>query len=88
MATVILSHRVKDFEAWKPAYEADKARRDAAGLTEIAVGRKSGDPELVYMIWDAADPSALQQMVSDPALQKVMQEAGVISTPELVLLEA
>ena len=88
MATVILAHRVKDFEAWKPIYDADKPRRDAYGLTEIAVGKKSGDPELVYMIWDAADPSALQQMVSDPELQKVMQEAGVISAPEVILLEA
>jgi hypothetical protein len=87
MATVILSHRVNDFNTWKPFYEADKPRRDAAGLTEIAVGRKSDDPGLVYMIWDAKDTSSLQKMISDPELAKVMKEAGVISAPELVIVE-
>jgi len=87
MATVILSHRVNDFNTWKPFYEADKPRRDATGINEIAVGQKSGDPGLVYMIWDVKDPAALQKMVSDPELAKVMKEAGVISAPELVIIE-
>ena len=87
MAKVILSHRVNDFDSWKVIYDADKPRRDAAGLTEIAVGRKSGDTGLVYMIWEAKDPSKFQQMVSDPDLRKVMEEAGVVSAPEMVVLE-
>jgi len=87
MATVVLSHRVKDFDFWKPIYEADKPRRDAAGLTEIAVGRKSGDTGLVYMIWETKDVTAFQKMVSDPDLKKTMENAGVITAPELIILE-
>ena len=87
MATVILNHRVKDYASWKTGYDSDAARRTGAGLKEIAVGQKAGDPGMVYIIWNVADVSVLQPMLSDPALQKTMQEAGVISAPELTIVE-
>ena len=87
MATVILNHRVKDYNSWKAGYDGDKQRRDAAGLTEIAVGKKSDDPGMAYMIWQMEDTSLIQKMLGDADLQKTMQEAGVISTPEMVIVE-
>jgi hypothetical protein len=86
MSKVILSHRVKDYDSWKVKYDADRPRRAAAGITEIAVGPRSDDPNMAYMIWDAKDPAVLDQMVSDPDLRKVMNDAGVISEPELVVI--
>jgi hypothetical protein len=87
MATIILNHRVKDYDSWKPLYDSDKARRDGAGLREIAVGQKAGDPGNVYLIWEAADTSIISKMMSDPDLQKKMQEGGVISEPQVTIIE-
>jgi hypothetical protein len=86
MATVILNHRVKDYNTWKPLFDSDKARRDSAGVKELAVGEKAGDPGNVYIVFDIADPSIMEKMMSDPELQAKMQEGGVISKPEVTVL--
>jgi hypothetical protein len=86
MATVILNHRVSNYTSWRAIYDADQPRRDAMGLTQLAVGEKHDDPGMVYMVWTIADASQLNQMMSDPELQKTMQEAGVISAPEVTIL--
>ena len=85
MATIILSHDVKDFASWKHHYDADVARRDKAGFQEIAVGTKSDDPKKVFVIWKG-DPQVLEQMMKDPALKEKMEEAGVNSPPEITIV--
>jgi hypothetical protein len=87
MATVILNHRVKDYATWRPLFDSDQARRDAAGIQLLGVGQKAGDPGNVYMVWELADTSIIEKMMADPELQKRMQEGGVISAPEMIILE-
>lgn len=87
MATIILSHDVKDFKAWKPVYLADSARRTSAGLKEVAFGTKSDNPNKVYMVWQG-DPGAVEKMMSDPNLAEVMKQAGVVSAPEVVIINS
>jgi hypothetical protein len=87
MAKLILSHKVSDYNTWKKSYDSDKERRTANGVTEIAVGKKSDDPNMVYMIFDIKDIDNMNKMFSDPGLQKAMQEAGVMSKPEMVIFE-
>lgn len=86
MATVILNHRVKDFKAWKALYDSDAARRAPAGIADVAVGEKAGDPGNVFIIWTMPDPSELNAMLADPELKQRMAEGGVISAPELTIL--
>ena len=86
MATVILNHKVKDFKTWKPLYDGDVARRSGAGIVELAVGEKTNDPGNVFMIWKLDDVSIVEKMLSDPDLKARMAEGGVISAPELIIL--
>jgi hypothetical protein len=86
MATIIISHPVADYSAWRPIYDADVSRRDNAGLQEIAVGQKSDDPKMVYMIWKTDDVSGVEQMLKDPSLAEKMKEAGVTGPPELTII--
>jgi hypothetical protein len=87
MATIIINHRVKDFHQWKSYYDADVKRRDAAGLQEISVGRMKEDPNNIYMIWESSNPEAAKRMAEDPELKALMEKAGVISEPEMIILE-
>ena len=87
MATIILSHDVKDFASWKQTYVADAPRRANAGLVEIAVGTKSDNPNKVFMVWKG-DPSVLDKMLHDPELAEVMKAAGVISAPEVTVINS
>ena len=81
MPTIFLQHRVADYEAWKPVYDEDADRRSAAGLSEIGVYRKTGDENLVLLVWGAENVEGFQAMFTSEDLKGKMQEAGVISEP-------
>ena len=85
MAVIVLNHDVVDYATWKTHYVADAARRNNAGLKEIALGTKSDNPHKVYIIWEG-DPKNLEPMLNDPDLEKVMKEAGVVSKPEVIVI--
>ncbi len=83
MPTIFLQHRVADYDAWRPVYDEDADRRSAAGLSEIGVFRKTGDENLVLLVWGAENVEGFQAMLSSDELKDKMQEAGVISEPEI-----
>lgn len=85
MSIIILSHDVKDFASWKPHYDSDAARRENAGFKELAVGTQSNNPNKVFMIWEG-DSGAVEQMLQDPGLKEKMDVAGVISPPEITII--
>ena len=87
MPSVIVSHRVNEFGAWKEKFDADKSRREAAGISDLVVGRKSEDPNLIYLVFGVDDLSVMHDFVADPATKAIMAEAGVISEPEAVFLD-
>lgn len=87
MATIIVNHKVRDFEAWKPYFDADRQRRESFGLKDVTVGRDRDDRSNVYIIFQSSDPSRAEKMFDDPGLEKVMKEAGVISKPGVVIVE-
>ena len=86
MAIIIANHPVADYAAWRPIYDADTERRDSNGIKSLAVGQKSDDPHMVYMIWEVDDPATIEAMMADPALQEKMKEAGVTGPPEFITI--
>lgn len=85
MAIIIMSHDVADYAVWKPIYDADAPRREKGGFIELGVGTQADNPKKVYMIWEA-DLAAVELMMADPELQDKMKEAGVVSAPEMIVL--
>ena len=49
--------------------ENDVPMHEAAGLIQIAVGQKAGDPNNVFVIWEAANPGVFDAMLADESLQ-------------------
>lgn len=82
VGTVFITHTVADYEAWRPLYDADGARRAEAGLDELGVYRASDDENLILISWQAKDGAIVQAMLADPSLAEKMKEAGVMSKPE------
>lgn len=82
MAKLFLHHPVADFDKWRPVYDGDSPRRDAAGLTNVRVLRDADDPTSVWLVADG-DPSAMRELLRDPTLSETMHTAGVTAPPEL-----
>ena len=82
MAKMFVQHPVADFEKWRPVFDGDAPRREAAGLTNVRVLRDADDPNSVWIVADG-DASKMNEMLADPGLEKTMQEAGVTAPPQL-----
>ena len=85
---IFVQHRVADFEAWKPLYEEDKDRRAEAGIRDVAAFRQDGDENMILVSFETDDPAGFMNMMGDPDLAEKMEEAGVISKPEVWIGEA
>ncbi len=81
VSRVLISHKVKDWDAWKKVFEADKPNRMAAGLADRAVGYSVGDNHSVTMALVISDMKKAEDFSKSPELKKKMEEAGVEGPP-------
>ena len=82
MVYLNVRHTVADYGAWRPFFDADEARRRAAGATGVKqVYRDVDDPNTITVLleWDNAENA--RKFAEDPALREAMQKAGVIGMP-------
>ena len=78
---VLVTHKVKDWDAWLKVFDADKPNRVAAGLTDRAVGYSVGDNHMVTIALAISDMKKAEDMAKSPELKKKMEEAGVEGPP-------
>jgi hypothetical protein len=78
---VLITHKVKDWDAWLKVFDADKPNRVAAGLTDRAVGYSVGDNHMVTIALAISDMKKAEDMAKSPELKKKMDEAGVEGPP-------
>ena len=82
MPTIFVRHRLTDYEAWRPIYDDDVERRNAAGLREVGVYTDPNDPNMVVAIFDADNTDGFFEMMGSEDLRAKMEEAGVVGEPE------
>jgi hypothetical protein len=80
------SHKVRDFAAWKPFFEADEPRRLAAGMRLKHLFRNAADANAVQLLFEVDNPERAIAMLKAPETQQVMREAGVLARPQGVML--
>ena len=79
---VRIGHKVKDFDTWLKAYDAEgKDTRAKNGLIDRAISRDLSDPNMVYVTFAISDLAKAKARINDPSFKKIMTDAGVISTP-------
>jgi hypothetical protein len=81
MATMFIRHTVKDYAAWRPAYDAHEASRVAAGITNGQVFRRAEDPSDLVIVLDVADVAKARAWAASDELKSVMTKAGVLGRP-------
>jgi hypothetical protein len=86
MPTMIVRHKVKDYDVWKKAFDSHKDAQTAAGLTRPRLFRRAEDPNEIIAVFDAADASKAKAFGASPDLKATMQTAGVIDKPDVFFL--
>lgn len=79
---VLVSHHVKDFDAWLKVYDGEgKDTRAANGLIDRGLGRGVDDPNTVYILFAISDMKKAKARSNSPEMKKLMTDAGVDSKP-------
>jgi hypothetical protein len=78
-----ISHVVKDYAKWKPAFDTDSTARKANGLEFLVIGKSEKNPNSLMVVLQASDVQKAKEFAADPRLKDVMQKNGVISKPTL-----
>lgn len=80
-ASVLIGHRVADFDEWKTVFDTHtQARREASCLGHY-LKRGVDDPEMVYVYCLASDADRLRAFLDSDDLADAMQRAGVLGEP-------
>jgi hypothetical protein len=79
----IVTHKVKDFDSWKAAYDKHADARKNAGITGGAVNRNAADANEVIVYMQADSHDALKAFIASDDLKAAMQEAGVEGAPDI-----
>ena len=83
MGVMIVHHSVRDYAAWRPAYDAHEAARRAAGLTSGRVFRSTDDPNDILILFNTSDRRRAEEFGRSDDLRTTMQNAGVVGQPEI-----
>lgn len=74
--------KVKDYDAWKKAFDNNRQERTDAGLTERALGYSIGDNHNVTIVYAVADKKKADDYFGSPELIEKMKAGGVEGKPE------
>ena len=80
---VIVTHKVKDWDAWKKSFDSHKQARVDAGLTDRAIGYAVGDTHMVTVAFIIHDKQKAEAFMSSKDLKDKMAEAGVEGAPDI-----
>ena len=83
MPYVIIRHRVADYGKWKRVVNRKKNWRKQAGEKSFQVYRGSSNPNDLTVICTWDNSARMQKFIKSPHLREAMQEAGVISKPDI-----
>jgi hypothetical protein len=83
MTVLVVQHKVRDFDAWKPVFDEDESRRRGYGAQRHWVYRTVEDPNDVVVAVEFPSVDAARSFVQDPGLRDAMERGGVQGEPHV-----
>ena len=87
MPYLIVKHKVKDFNQWLAVFESHAEAQKEAGFGEPQILRDYKDPNMVVCLFKVQDIMKARAFTQAPNVADVIEQAGVIGTPEGLWLE-
>ncbi len=84
--TIINTIEVKDFAEFKKGFDAGAPFRDKGGIKVINMYQSVDNKNIVTIIEEAASAEAAKQFFSNPDMKAAMEKTGVISKPDMKIL--
>lgn len=84
----MIRHKVKNFTAWLPVYDAHDSVRLKYGVHSYVLGRGLTDSNMVMIATKIDDIEKAKAFSKDPGLKEAMQKGGVTGTPVVQITTA
>ena len=84
--TMLIKHKVANFDKWFPAYEGHDSVRQSYGLHNFVVGRGIKDSNMVLVALHVDDTAKAVEFSKMPALKASMEKAGVVGAPTITYM--
>lgn len=81
MAILVVHHRVRDYDSWKPVFDDHQSVRASHGAIRHWVYQAPDDPNDVVVAVEFPSPEAAKGFMADPSLRPAMERAGVQGEP-------
>ena len=80
-ARLVVTHKVKDWDAWKKVFDSHKSARMDAGLIDRGVGYSVDDNHMVTMVFAVTDKKKAEDFLKSKDLKDKMAAGGVVGQP-------
>lgn len=81
---VVVTHKVKDFDAWVKVFDNEgTANRASQGLIDVVLARGIDDPNIVQLVFDIKDMAKARASILSEEKKKLMMSAGVEGKPKI-----
>lgn len=87
LAGALLTAKVKDFDAFKTAFDARTDARSAAGIVGFGLSRDTTDQNVTYVYLQSDDPAKLKTYVEAKETKHAWKEAGVVGQAKVTLVQ-
>jgi hypothetical protein len=77
MTTVLINHRVADYDAWRPHFDRAMEAEWTSHIRSYQVLRGQDDPNLVVVVQTLDSREVAEAFANNPALRQAMGGAGV-----------
>lgn len=82
MVTVLIHHKVADFNAWKAMFDSAFTFRKASGENSFHLFRNASDPTDLTLLFEWDSPERAKTFLDSDKFRQMMKEAGVQGEPE------
>jgi len=81
---VVVTHKVKNYDAWLKVYDAEgTAARAEQGLIDVLLARSVEDSNTVQIVFDIKDMAKAKASIMSEEKKKLMMSAGVDGAPKI-----
>ena len=87
MRTLVVRHRVSDYDAWRRVFDGDAATRRANGAGEARVFRSDSNSTEIWLLMEWDDLARARLFTRSDDLLDFMERAGVTDRPDYWYLE-
>ena len=75
--------KVKDYSAWRQAYDGNEKNRLSAGITNGRVFRNAQDQNDIVVLQDVADVAKARSLMNSDDMKATMHKSGVVGSPNV-----